>query len=90
MNLASAILGFILIGFLGLIVVLPFRATFGMSAWIVTFIVAVMVNTCLESIVVSKWFKVDFAKKDFWLLVAANVLTVGIAYGSLSFFPIEG
>ena len=89
MNLASAVLGFILIGFLGLVVILPFRSTFGVAAWIATFIVAVLVNACIESLVVSKWFKNDFAKRDFCLMVIANALTMGIAYGSLYFFPIK-
>jgi hypothetical protein len=89
MNLASAVLGLILIGFLGLVVILPFRSTFGMDAWIATFIVAVLVNACVESLVVSKWFKSNFAKRDFWLLVIANTLTMGIAFGSLYFFPIK-
>src|SRR5438093_13296193 len=54
MNLASAVLGFILIGFLGLVVVLPFRSSFGMGAWLATFIVGLMVNACIESLVVSR------------------------------------
>ena len=89
MNLASAVLGFILIGFLGLIVVLPFRSTFGMGAWTATFIVGVLINACIESLVVSKGFKADFGKKDFRLLVLANTLTMAIAYGSFYFFPIK-
>ena len=88
-NLASALLGLILIGLLGLVVVLPFPATFGIGAWVATLIVAVIVNACIESLVVKKLFKESFAKKDFCLLVAANTLSVGIAYISLWFFPIE-
>jgi hypothetical protein len=88
-NLVSTILGIILIGELGLIVVLPFRNAFGAGAWVATIIVGIGVNGCVESMVVRQWFKPDFGLKDFWLLLAANALTVGIAYGSLGLFPIH-
>ncbi len=89
MNLASAALGLALIGVLGLVVVLPFSSTFGWGAWTATFIVAVLVNASLETVVVSKWLKRDFTKRDFWLLLIANAITMSIAAGSLYFFPIR-
>jgi hypothetical protein len=89
MNLVSTILGIILIGELGLIVVLPFRNAFGAGAWVATIILGIGVNGCVESMVVRQWFKPDFGLRDFWLLLAANALTVGIAYGSLGLFPIH-
>ena len=38
---------------------------------------------------VNKWFKPDFETRDLWLLVAANTLTGGLAYGSFILFPIK-
>src|SRR5437868_4101709 len=85
MNLASTMLGFILIPLLGLIAIIPFPATFGTGAWIATFIVSVLINTFLESWIVKRWLKADFVTKDFWLLALANSLSVGVALCSFIF-----
>jgi uncharacterized membrane protein len=89
MNLVSALLGLILIPFLGLIVVLPFPATFGVASWIVTFLVAVFINASIESLVLFRGFKQDLGKKELWLIWFANAMTVGIAFGSFWLYPIQ-
>jgi hypothetical protein len=89
MNLASALLGLILIPFLGLIVVLPFQATFGLASWIATFFVAVFINASVESLVLLRGFKQKIGQKEFWLICLANALSVGIAFGSFWLYPIR-
>ena len=89
MNLVSALLGIILIPVAGLILVLPFPATFGLASWVATFCVAVLINTSVESFVLLKGFKQSIRRKEFWLLCLANALSVGVAFGSFWLYPIR-
>jgi len=89
MNLASALLGVILIPVVGLIVVLPFPATFGILSWVATFCVAVLINASVESFVLLKGFKQSIGKKEFWLFCLANALSVGVAFASFWVYPIQ-
>jgi uncharacterized membrane protein len=88
-NAASALLGLILIPVTGFIVVIPFPVTFGISSWIATFCVAVLINASIESLVLQRGFKQDVGKKEFWLLCFANALSVGVAFGSFWIYPIQ-
>ncbi len=90
MNLASTVLGFILIP-IGSIVIgifpgLPLEYIFRNSnfgatilPWSLTFIGAAMINATLEIFVLRLMFSQWFGKRGFWLLCAANSISVGLA-----------
>lgn len=89
MNLVSALLGLILIPVAGLVVAIPFPATFGLVSWIATFCVTVLLNTTIESLVLLQGFKQNIGKREFRLLCLANALSVGIAFGSFCLYPLK-
>jgi len=97
-NTASALLGVVLIPLAGIAwEVFPGLAfyhflnvgTFNPITWSATFIFACLINALLESYVLKYFFKLPFTKKTFFWLVLANVVSVGVAFGSLWWNPVE-
>lgn len=88
MNLASGVVGLILIPAAGLVVVLPFPSTFGPASWVATFCVAVLTNAWVEGLVLRKGFGRSVGRRGVWLLCLANALSVGAAFGSFRLYPI--
>ena len=92
MNAGSTLLGIVLIPAVGFLVALfpgELFGTLSLVTWALTFIVAVLLNTLIESFILWKGFKQKMGKKEFWLLGLANALSVGFAVGTLLIFPPE-
>jgi hypothetical protein len=98
MNAASCLLGTILILILGIgweffpgiVLYKVFNiSTFNPGTWAATFFMAVFVNALLENFVINKGFKKKLGWRGFWWLSLANGASVGIAFISLSLFPLE-
>ena len=96
MNLASSLLGLLLIPiagiawefFPGIVLYKYFNiGTFNPGTWTATFIFATLINAFIEKLVVEKIFKFKFSRSGFWLLVCINAITVGLAYISFLKFP---
>ena len=96
MNTASTLLGILLIPIAGIIwEIFPgiflykwFNlGTFNPGTLVATFCMAVLVNAAIETFVVAKGFKQKMGKRGFGWLCIANAVSVGIAFGSLLFFP---
>jgi hypothetical protein len=96
MNGASTVLGCILLLFATFVWELPsdlfFRPLLGWKTghaidMVVACLLAVTINAVLESLVVGFTFNgpVPVGKKGFWVLFAANAISVGLAYASLFF-----
>jgi hypothetical protein len=92
MNAASTLLGIVLIPGVGFLVALfpgELLGTFNPITWGLTLIVAVLLNTLIEALILWKGFKQKIGKKEFWLLGLANTLSVGVALGTLLIFPVN-
>ena len=63
--------------------------TFNPATWTVTNLFAVAINTGLEWAVIQKVFKLPIGKRGFWIMAAANAVSVSVAFGSLFVFPVE-
>lgn len=92
MNAASTVLGIVLIPlagiawevFPGMILYPIFKVgTFNPGTWLATFVLAVLINAALESLVIRYGFKTKVWKRGFWILFAANAISVGAAFISL-------
>ena len=87
-NLVSAILGLLLIPVSGILIeilTIPFGGgTFQLSHWILDYLCAVLVNTCVEGLALKWIFKYQF-KPNFWWLFCANLMSVLICLLSLLF-----
>ncbi len=92
MNLASTLLGILLIPiagvdwefFPGIVLYKVFNiGTFNPGTWAMTFLFAVAINAALESLVIRLGFKTKVGKRGFWGLFAANAISVGVAFASL-------
>ena len=97
-NTASALLGAVLIPLAGIVwEVFPGLAfyhllnmgTFNPITWGATFVFACLINALLESYVLKRFFKLPFTKKTFSWLALANAFSVGIAFGSLWWKPVQ-
>jgi hypothetical protein len=97
-NAASALLGALLIPLAGIAwEVFPGLAfyhllnwgTFNPVTWVATFIFACLINAWLESYVLKRFFRLPFTKRTFSWLTLANAISVGIAFGSLWWTPVE-
>ncbi len=79
MNLVSTVLGIVLIplsGFMGEFLMIPFdTATFHLSHWIFSYVLAMLSNVLVEGLCVKIIFKYKFSKM-FWWLCAANAITI--------------
>ncbi len=97
-NTASALLGALLIPLAGVAwEVFPGLAfyhllnwgTFNPVTWGATFVFACLINAWLESYVLKRFFKLPFTRKTFLWLTLANAASVGIAFGSLWWKPVQ-
>jgi len=98
MNLASTILGILLIPIAGLVwEIFPGlllyhwlnMGTFNPWTWSATFLIAVLINAAVETFVVSKIFRQRMGGRGFAWLCVANTCSVGIALASFAFYPIQ-
>ncbi|HNV85918.1 MAG TPA: hypothetical protein PKL97_02985 [Candidatus Omnitrophota bacterium] len=98
MNLASTLLGIILIPlagigwelFPGTFLYPALRmGTFNPYTWIATCLSAILVNTVIESLVMRWAFKNKIGRKGFGWLYLANTVSVGLAFGSLWIMPMR-
>ena len=89
MNLISALVGIVLIplsGFVGEFLLIPFGGgTFQLSHWIVAYILAVLMNTLVEGLVVNTFFRFGFKNMFLWLFTA-NAFSVVFCILSYGFF----
>lgn len=97
-NAASTLLGAILIPLAGIAwEIFPGLAfyqllnmgTFNPVTWGATFIFACLINAWLENLVLKNFFKLPFTRKTFSWLSVANAFSVGIAFGSLWWKPVQ-
>jgi hypothetical protein len=97
-NAASALLGVVLIPLAGIVwEIFPGLAfyhffnmgTFNPVTWGATFIFACLINALLESQVLKRFFKLPATIKTFSWLALANAFSVGIAFGSLWWMPVQ-
>ncbi len=92
MNAASTALGIVLIPVVGLLLAIfpgDLLGTFSPVGWGLTFILAVLLNTWIEAIVLWKGFKQHLGKRELWLLCLANTLSVGFAFITFLIVPIK-
>lgn len=96
MNLASTLLGIFLIPLSGIL--WEFLAhftlgqlinfgTFDPVSWGVTVIISACVNAVLEGWVLRSGFHQTLGRRGFWLLVAANLVSVTMAFVSILLWP---
>ena len=92
MNAASSLCGVVLIPLGGiaweffpgiLIYKLLKIGTFNPGTWAATFLIAVFINSGLETAVLCYGFKQRPFRRFFWWLALANAISVGLAFGSL-------
>lgn len=93
MNAASATLGSILIaysGVFGLILSLTMTsiALFGWFQWLISYALAIFINTVVEGITIRLILKLPLSKTYRWLAVV-NAITIGICAIYLYLFPIH-
>jgi hypothetical protein len=96
MNAVSSLAGIVLIPALGLaweffpgaVLYKVFNVgTFNPGTWAATFLIAVFVTTIIEAAVVRWGFNISVTRRRFWILCAANTVSVGIAFASLWIHP---
>jgi hypothetical protein len=96
MNAVSSALGIVLIpalGFMwemfpGAVLYKLFNVgTFNPGTWAATFLIAVIATTAIEAAVVLWGFKIPLGRRRFWILFAANCVSVAIAFVSLWIHP---
>ena len=96
MNAASAAVGMVLIPALGfaweyfpgsLLYRIFNVGTFNPGTWAATFLIAVFATTVIEAVVVRWGFKVPLGQRRFWILCAANCVSVAFAFVSLWIYP---
>ncbi len=79
MNLASTVLGVIVIplsGFIGEFLMLPFgTGTFHPTHWLMSYVFAILSNVLIEGLTIKIILKKEF-KKMFWWLCVANAISV--------------
>ena len=79
MNLASTVLGVVLIplsGFIGEVLMIPFgTGTFHPTHWLMSYVFAILSNVLIEGLTIKIIFKKEF-KKMFWWLCVANAISV--------------
>ena len=96
MNLASATLGIVFIQLSGILwellatfTIYPLLnvGTFNPITWGVTVLLAAGINTVIEGWVLQRGFKQTLGRRGFWLLFAANLVSVSIAFISILMHP---
>jgi hypothetical protein len=97
MNAASSACGLVLVPLAGLVWevfsgVLMYKVfdigTFNPMTWAATFVLAVIVNSSIEALVIVKGFKIPLTRFRFRLLCAANAVSVGLAFVSFYYEPL--
>lgn len=101
-NAASAIFGLFVLPYAGLFMELGlFHSglgdnigwdTFSLTAWVLTFVLAVVINLAVEIAVFRFGYGLEVDRRAFWLIAFANIMTAGIAFTSLDIVrdPIYG
>jgi len=96
MNTVSSVVGIVLIPalgfawefFPGIMLYKVFKVgTFNPGTWAATFLMAVFATTAIEASVVRWGFNIPVCRRRFWVLCAANTVSVGIAFASLWIHP---
>ncbi len=96
MNLASALLGIILIPFPGLawewlasITIYPLLnvGSFNLLTWTASAMLAAITNAVVEGFVLRKGFGLVLGRRGFWLLAVVNLVTVSIAVVTIMIDP---
>jgi hypothetical protein len=66
--------------------------TFSLTAWIITFILAVVINLAVELAVYRFGYRLNVDRRAVWLIALANIITAAIAFVSLDIVrdPIYG
>ena len=79
MNLASTVLGVVVIplsGFIGEVLMIPFgTGTFHPTHWLMSYVFAILSNILIEGLTIKIIFKKEL-KKMFWWLCVANAISV--------------
>jgi hypothetical protein len=98
MNLASTLMGVFLIPLAGLLwefvpgtIIYPVFdiGTFNPFTWTATLVMASIINAVVERLVLGGVFKQPVRKRAFWLLTAANAVSVALALASVIHSPPE-
>ena len=98
MNLISALVGVLLIPiagivwevFPGLVLYSQFSmGTFNPLTWVATFVLAVLITTFIEGLVVERLFRKTRTTKLYLMIGLGNALSVGVAFATLYIWPIE-
>jgi len=63
--------------------------TFNPITWAATFVLACLVNTGIEAQVYKRGFKLQVRRREFWWIVVANAVSVGVAFVTLFMVPVE-
>jgi hypothetical protein len=94
-NAASAIFGLFVLPYAGLFMELGvFHSglgenigwdTFSLTAWVLTFVLAVVINLAVEIAVFRFGYSLRVDRRAFWLIALANIITAGLALVSLEF-----
>jgi hypothetical protein len=96
MNAASTIVGIVLIPLAGLVwelfpgVLLDKTlslGTFNPITWTATLVLAVVLTTAIEAVVVRWGFKIALGWRRLWTLAAANLVSVSLAFGTILVHP---
>jgi hypothetical protein len=97
-NAATAVAGLFILPYAGLFMELGLHksglgagigwATFSLTAWLATFILAVVINLAIELAVYKYGYRLKIDRRAFWLIAAANVITAAIAFVSLEFVQV--
>lgn len=96
MNAASSACGLVLVPlagiawefFPGILMYKVFHiGTFNPVTWAATFVLAVLVNSGIEGLVISRGFKTPLSRAQFLVLCTANAVSVGLAFVSFYFEP---
>ncbi|MGV1013790.1 MAG: hypothetical protein ACOYB4_02340, partial [Methyloceanibacter sp.] len=66
--------------------------TFSLTAWIIAFTLAVVINLAIELAVFRFGYRLKIDRRAFWLIALANLITAGLAFASLDIVrdPIHG
>ena len=83
-GVAIPLLGLLWEVFPGLVLYKAFHiGTFNPGTWFATFVMAVLATTAVEAAVVRWGFNIPLGSRRFWILSAANLTSVAIAFASL-------
>jgi hypothetical protein len=99
MNAASLLPGILLIPLSGIIYELVLGqflydwfglGSFSSVSWTITFLLAVLINAVIETLVLARGFKQKMGRRGFGWMFFANALSVAVAMVSFLIFPAKG